>query len=253
MLLLPAVSALEARRLEQARAAAAIEIWQRVSQVQRAHIDAVAARERARYLEDVLRAARASAELTRRAAAIGNVGRLQQSREQAFHAEAALSHARAVHDAARARERLIRAMGLAHNPPELKLPERLPGLPAELPGHADLEQRALETRIDVLMGRLQSEQSARSLGLTRTTRFINVLELGAVRNDKTGAPTQTGWEISLELPSLTGANRGSRAQSRSICDIRGVCDIRGFARSDRRDQSTRRSLTQIRPPSTRTA
>ena len=236
LLLLPAVSALEARRLEQARAAAAIEIWQRVSQVQRAHIDAVAARERARYMEDVLRAARASAELTRRAAAIGNVGRLQQSREQAFHAEAALSHARAVHDAARARERLIRAMGLAHNPPELKLPERLPGLPAELPGHADLEQRALETRIDVLVGRLQSEQSARSLGLTRTTRFINVLELGAVRNDKTGAPTQTGWEISLELPLFDwGESRVARAEALYLQSLARVAESAALARSEVRE------------------
>jgi|GEM_PF-115323 len=236
LLLMPAISALESRRLEQARAATVVEIGQRIGQVQRAHIEAVAARERVRYMEDVLRAARASAELTRRAAAIGNVGRLQHSREQAFQAEAALAHARAVHEAARARERLIRAMGLADAPPELKLPERLAGLPAALPEAADLEQRALDSRIDVLMNRLQSEQSARSLGLTRTTRFINVLELGAVRNDKTGAPTQTGWEISLELPLFDwGESRIARAEALYMHSLARVAESAALARSEVRE------------------
>lgn len=238
LLLMPAISALESRRLEQARAATVIEIGQRVGQVQRAHIEAVASRERVRYMEDVLRAARASAELTRRAAAIGNVGRLQQSREQAFQAEAALAHARAVHEAARARERLIRTMGLTDDPPELKLPDRLAGLPVELPQAADLEQRALETRVDVMMNRLHSEQSARSLGLTRTTRFINVLELGAVRNDKTGAPAQTGWEISLELPLFDwGESRIARAEALYMQSLARVAESAALARSEVREAS----------------
>src|SRR5690606_20874189 len=35
---------------------------------------------------------------------------------------------------------------------------------------------------------------------TRTTRFVNVLELGLVRNSSNEAPTQRGWEIEFELP-----------------------------------------------------
>lgn len=125
------------------------QIVQRIAVVRRAHVEAVAALERSRYMEDVMRAARASAELTRRAAAVGNVGRLQFAREQAFHAESALAHARAVHEATQARERLIRAMGLPEEPQQLRLPERLVGLPAERPAPQELEQLALQTRIDV--------------------------------------------------------------------------------------------------------
>ena len=45
-----------------------------------------------------------------------------------------------------------------------------------------------------------AEQTASNLGLTRTTRFVNVLELGVMRNSSNEAPTQRGWEIGFELP-----------------------------------------------------
>ncbi|MDO9194125.1 MAG: TolC family protein, partial [Undibacterium sp.] len=55
-------------------------------------------------------------------------------------------------------------------------------------------------RLDVQAARLGTEQLAKNLGLSKATRFLNVLELGVVRNSSNEAPTQRGYEISLELP-----------------------------------------------------
>ena len=62
--------------------------------------------------------------------------------------------------------------------------------------------------------RLATEQTARNLGLTKTTRFVDVLELGAVRNSSNEAPTQRGWELAFELPLFDwGTARVARAES----------------------------------------
>ena len=70
--------------------------------------------------------------------------------------------------------------------------------------------------ISILASKLPKHQQAkaRNLGLTKTTRFINVLEVGAVRNSSNEAPTQRGWEISFELPLFDwSGSRVARAES----------------------------------------
>jgi len=160
----------------------------------------VAADESVRYMQQVKSAAEASAELARRMAAVGNWNRLQQAREQGFYADAALNLARAERAQVRARERLTRLMGLWGTQTQFQVPERLPDLPREANELANIEQRAMAERLDVQAAKAGIEQLARNLGLTRTTRFINVLEFGVVRNSSNELPTQRGYEISLELP-----------------------------------------------------
>ena len=64
--------------------------------------------------------------------------------------------------------------------------------------------------------RLAAEQTARNLDLTRTTRFINVLELGYQSNTSNEAPTQRGWEIGFELPLFdSGDARVARAPAKT--------------------------------------
>ena len=48
------------------------------------------------------------------------------------------------------------------------------------------EQTAMEKRLDVLMAKRSTEATARSLGLTKTTRFINVLNVGYQNKSNTG-------------------------------------------------------------------
>ncbi len=215
ILVLPLVRELEQRRLDQAERTVALQVMALITQVRRAHVDAVAARERSRYMADVLKAAQASAELARRMAQVGNFNKLQHAREQGFQADAVQGHARALREEMAARERLIRALGLwGSDLQSLRLPDRLPDLPAALPDRPGIEAEAMARRLDVQAARLQTEQTARQLGLTKTTRFINVLELGGHYNSSNEGHGHGGWEVSLMLPLFDWSSaRVARAEA----------------------------------------
>jgi outer membrane protein TolC len=157
--------------------------------------------------------AETSAELARRMAAVGNFPKLAQAREQAFYAETTAQLARAQHNATAARERLARLMGLWGEELSFQLPERLPELPKAVREGGDLEAQAIAQRLDVQGARREAESVARSLGLTKVTRFVNLLEVGVLRNSETGEPRQRGWEIELGLPLFDfGGARVARAE-----------------------------------------
>ncbi len=214
----PLVQPMQQRQLDRTRGAVAAQVLMLGADTRRAWVQAVAAEETARYRQQVMEAAEASAELARRMAQAGNFNRLQQAREQSFYAEAALNHARAQGQRQATREQLTRLLGLwgdqATGARAYRLPDRLPDLPEQTAERPDIERHAMGQRLDVQGARLAAEATARNLGLTRTTRFINVLELGLVRNSSNEAPTQTGWEIGFELPLFDwGGARVARAES----------------------------------------
>lgn len=198
LITLPLRRPLERRRFEAVQRQVAMSVFTLAADARKAFYQAVAAEQAVRYQQDVAAAAEASAELAHRMAAAGNWSALQQAREQAFQADAALAVARARGEQTRARERLVRLMGLSSA--SFTLPDRLPDLPTAPAPQADIEQRAIDQRLDVQAARLQAEATAKNLGLSRVTRFVNVLEFGAQRNTSNDAPPQTGYEISLELP-----------------------------------------------------
>ena len=214
LIAMPLMRQVETRRFAQAQGQAAMSVLSLAADTRKAWVRAVAAQETVRYTRQVMQAAEASAELARRMAAAGNFNRLQQAREQSFYADAALNLARAEQAALAGRERLTRLLGLWGEQTAFRLPERLPDLPAtprELP---DIERQAIAQRLDVQGARLAAEQTARYLGLTRTTRFVNVLELGLVRNSSNEAPVQKGWEIGFEIPLFDwGTSRVVKAES----------------------------------------
>jgi outer membrane protein TolC len=214
LIAMPLMRQVESRRLAQVQGQAAVAVLSLAADTRKAWVQAVAARETVRYTRQVMQAAEASAELARRMAAAGNFNRLQQAREQSFYADAALNLARAEQAALAGRERLTRLLGLWGDQAAFSLPERLPDLPAtprELP---DIERQAIAQRLDVQGARLAAEQTARNLGLTRTTRFVNVLEFGLVRNSSNEAPVQKGWEIGFEIPLFDwGTSRVVKAES----------------------------------------
>ena len=200
LLFLPTLNQIESRRFEQTRNAVALNMLSLASQTRKAYYLAVAADETGRYLLQVQAAAEAGAELARRQTQAGNWSKLQQAREQSFYADAALNLARSGQSRSAARERLTRLMGLWGPQTQFRLPERLPDLPGAPNDLPDIEQTAMSRRLDVAAARLGTEQLAKNLGLTRTTRFINVLEVGAVRNTYNDAPAQGGYTVSVELP-----------------------------------------------------
>lgn len=180
LITMPLAVQVEQRNFEQTQRLAIIEVARLAAETRQAYFTAVAAEESVRYLGKVQQAAEAGAELARRMARVGNFSKLRQAREQAYYADAALNLARAEQVATASRERLARALGVPDRS-AFQLPERLPDLPKAVDELPVLEQAALDQRLDLQAIRLETEALAKNLGLTKATRFINVLEVGPAR------------------------------------------------------------------------
>ena len=197
---IPLFMEVESRRFAHTQLRVSLQMVSLAADTRKAYLHALAAEETARYMRQVMQAAEAGAELARRMEQVGNFNKLQRAREQGFYADAALNLARAQQAQHATRERLTRLLGLWGAQTQFSLPERLPDLPKATVDLPDLERLALEQRLDVRGAKLAAEQTAKNLGLTRTTRFINVLEVGAIYNTFDDAPSQRGFEIGFELP-----------------------------------------------------
>lgn len=240
VLTLPMAARIEGRYFEQTRLLVANQMLQVAADTRRAYINAVAAEQSARYAEQVQQAAEAGAEFARRLAAAGNFSKLNRAREQAFYAEATANLARTRQQAQAEREALIRQLGLWGADTGFKLPERLPDLPKDRPELQQIEAYALRNRLDIQAGKLQVDGLASSLGLTQATRFINVLDLGYVRNSKSNAPRETGYEIGIEIPLFDwGGARVARAQAIYMQAADQLADTAVRARSEVRESYVR--------------
>jgi outer membrane protein TolC len=206
------------------------------AETRRSWFRTVAADELGRYRERVVAAAEASAELSRRMAQVGNVSGLDQMREQVFYAEALAQLAQARQEATAAREQLTRLMGLHGEDIRFRLPERLPELPASPAEFTELESRAIAQRVDVLSARRDAESLAGSLGLTKATRVINVLELGPAATKEDPEGWKRGVELSLELPIFDwGGARVAKAEAIYMRAVHRVAETAVNARSEVRE------------------
>lgn len=214
LLTMPLAQQVEQRRWEQSRRLVTQQILSLAAEVRKAYFNAVAADQSVVYLRQVREASEAGAELAKRMTQVGNWSKLQQAREHSFYADAALNLARAEQVQSAARERLTRLLGIEPTQGEVQLPDRLPDLPKNTDDLPAVEQTAMDQRLDVQAAKLQAEQQARNLGLSKATRFINVLELGVVNNSSNEVPTQRGYEVSLELPLFDwGQTRTAKAEA----------------------------------------
>ena len=239
LLTLPAASDIANGQFEQARLQAALRAVDVATEARKAFYAAVAARQMLAYQEQVKASADASRELARRMREAGNFSRLAEMREQAFQADAAAALTRAAHQSVAAQERLLRALGLDGSQAALQLPERLPELPNAPIERRDAERVALDQRLDVLMARHEAQLAARSLQLTRATRFINVLDLGVASKSTTGEATRRGYEVELELPLFDfGSTRAARAQSLYLQALHRTAQIAIDARSEVREAAS---------------
>lgn len=236
LLTLPAASQVAQGQLEQAQYQAAFDAVGVAADARKAFFGAVAARDLVKYSEQVKDAADASSELARRMLQAGNFNKLAQMREQSFQTDATASLARARHQAVAERERLVRMLGLSGDQLAFTLPERLPELPKDLIEAKDAEQTAIDKRLDVLMARRNAQATAKSLGLTKATRFINVLEVGYANKSQTGEPRQNGYEIELELPLFDfGSTRAARAEAVYMQAVHRTAEVAVNARSEVRE------------------
>ena len=236
LIALPFAAEMEGRRIEAIQRSVAMEMLQTASEARKAYYNAIAAEQSVRYMTDVKAAADAGAELARRLAQAGNINKLQQAREHGFYSEAALNLARAQQTRTAARERLARALGLWGDQLKFTLPDRLPDLPKEPADQPDIEQLAMAQRLDVQAARLQAESTAKHLGLSKVTRFINVLEVGYEYNTSNEEPRQTGWEVSVEIPLFDfGSSRIARAEAVYMQSVHRAAKVAVDARSEVRE------------------
>jgi outer membrane protein TolC len=230
---LPLRRGIEARRFEQAQHAAAAAILATAAATRSSYYRAIAAEQTAQYLVQAQDAAAAAAELAQRMVQAGNWSRLQQARNQAFYAETTAQLARARQAAVVERERLTQLLGLWGAQAEYRLPAQLPALPAEARAIADLEGEALRTRLDVQAAQLERAGIANSLGLTKATRFVNVLDLGVIRNSSNEAPPQRGYEIEFSIPLFDwGGARVAKAEAIYMQSVQRLREVAINARAE---------------------
>jgi outer membrane protein TolC len=233
LLTMPARTGIERRRFEQAKLQAAMQAVTLAADARKAYYSAVAAAQAAAFTDKVRASAEAAAELAARMRAAGNWSALDAARERAFYQDAVTQQAQAHLQATTTREELVRLLGLWGPSLEFTLPDRLPDLPAQARTMTNAEADALAQRLDVLIARQDAEATAKALGLTKATGFINVFDAGYANKSTTGAARQNGYEVSLELPLFDwGGARVARAQASYMQAVHRTGDIAVKARSE---------------------
>ena len=218
LLTLPAAHRAAEQRFGAVQRAVGMQVAALAAAARAAYFQDVAARQRLEYLAKVRSAADAGAQLARRMHEAGNWNRVDEAREVAFRADAERDFSRAQRQMTTAHDELLRILGFAGEPAgqALKLAAELPDLPAQAGALPDVERIILENRLDLKRQRVALDALARDLKLSKSTRFINVLDLGATRV-KQGAdeePYEHGFSVTLEIPIFdSGAARVKRAQA----------------------------------------
>jgi outer membrane protein TolC len=216
LLTLPQAIQIETKRLEKSQKQITAEVLSLAANTRKAYYNAIAAQESVHYMQRVKEAADAGAELANRMVQAGNFNQLQQARERAFYADALLNLQRAQHNDNTNKEILLRLLGISEQSESFKLPTKLPDLPKAANELRLLEQLAIDQRLDVQAAKLHVQATASSLGLSKTTRFFNALEVGPARvlEGSRNDPYKRGYEISLELPLFDfGGAKVAKAES----------------------------------------
>ena len=218
---LPQRRAVSRLAADQARLQMAGAIVDQAMGARQAWVRAVAARQSEAYAVQVQDAAEASAELARRMQQAGNFNRLQAARQHLFYADATARLAAARQATVATREALVRQLGLSEAQAQaLKLPDRLPDLPASARGPAEISAALAEQRIDLRAARLDLDIVGKSRGVELVSGLVDV-EAG-VRHDTRfdgagGRANVNGYELDIRLPLFDwGATRRATLDARAL-------------------------------------
>jgi outer membrane protein TolC len=211
------------------------------AEIRRAYYRAVSAQQTASLLAQSQAAALAATQMARRLGETGALNKLDQARQQVFYAELTGQLAIARLRARTERERLIRLLGLWGEDIDFKLPATLPALPRQARALPLAEQEAIRRRVDLQMARIELTALAKSLGLTRATRFINLLEVGgrfdSIRERESGERfSRTGFEAEITIPIWDfGEARTRQAEQTYLAAVNRLADKAVTIRSEARE------------------
>src|SRR5262249_31678532 len=133
-----------------------------------------------RFLSEAQSSAEAATQLARQLGETGAMNKLDQARDQVFYAELTAQLATARQRAIGERERLIRLLGLWGSDLGFRIPEMLAPLPARARTLPAVEVAAVKRRVDLEMARIELDRLAKSYGLTKATRFIDLVEVAGI-------------------------------------------------------------------------
>src|SRR6516225_9990885 len=201
---LPARQEIAADRFRQAQLQAAAETLRVANETRRSYYGAVATVQVVHSLDLAQSAADTSAKLAKELGDTGAMNKLDLAHENTFRADVVTELTAARQRATGARERLVRALGFLDNASALKLPQSLPALPSRPRALAVVETEAMRRRVDLQIARIETDALAKSHGLTKATRFINLLDIAGVSRTQRdpGGPHGTGGgaEVEFQVP-----------------------------------------------------
>ncbi len=236
LLTMPLAHKMEQRRFEATQAQVAQEVARVALATRAAYVDAVAAAQQSRLLEQFLESARVSRELAEKMVQTGNWPKLNATRSQLFHAETVARYARARQAEHAARERLARLLGLEDGLRLVRLPDQLAEPPDTLAEGGELEALAMRQRFDVAAAKFHVQGTASALCLTRANRFVSLLELGPARIREADHPWMTGYEIELSVPLFDwGGAKVAKAEAIYMQAVSAAAQVAVDARSQVRE------------------
>jgi outer membrane protein TolC len=209
------------QRIAMAQLQLTTEAIEHLTEVRQAWVRAVAAEQTLVYAKQVSGIAEASAELARRMQKVGNFNKLQRARQQVFYADAATQLALASHAATATREGLVRLLGLTEEQTVmLKIPDRLPELPAVPRDAQEVGSLASKERLDVAMAKRSLDAITKAQGLNLITSFTDI-ELAARRDtifdNATGSNnSRRGFEVTVGLPVFDWGGMKREAMSAQL-------------------------------------
>lgn len=205
---------LQSLQFEHTKLRVAQAVLRHAAETRKAWVEAMAAQQKLKFVEQVDTLIQSEAELGERQYSAGNLSRRDSLRQQAFRAESALALAQAKTSAQTTRENLKRWMGLGADQDSWQLVQRLADPLPALPSRENLLASGMQQRLDLQMAQKEQQAYASALKLTRGTRFINVLDVGAERESSSGEPRMTGPTLALELPIFDqGQSRVDKLES----------------------------------------
>jgi outer membrane protein TolC len=147
--------------------------------------------------------------------------KLDQARQHAFYAEVSGDLAVARLKQRREREALNRVLGLWGTDLSYRLPDKLKSLPAKPRVANQIEAEAITSRVDLEIARMDLAVLAKQYGLTRATRYIDVLEVSG-RSTREHTPTSdVSYSLDPGPPSMLTSRptSGVEKTSRNGVDI----------------------------------
>lgn len=236
---IPARSAIAQDKAEKARYDAALAIMKVAADVERSWIEAVTATERVGLMERIAESAKAAEELGNRMAEAGSMKEIDLAKIKARRAETAGQLGKVRITVKMTREKLIRAMGIWGGDLRFRLPKRLPKLPRRPRRIRSLERYAVMKRLDIRAAHKEVDNLRKTLGLTRVTSVINLLELSVRRDTEKEGGAKTlfkGFEAEFAIPIFDpGDAKVDRAKWTYMRAVEALKSVAINARSEVRE------------------